>query len=63
MYPAMLLQDWEVLQLTTVPACRNAPRNETKRRYFKFKQLKICELVKISNHFHFSALYASPKYS
>ena len=52
-----------VLYVTSVPACRNAPRNETKRRYFKFQRLKICELVKISIHFHFSALYASPKHS
>jgi hypothetical protein len=49
--------------ITSVPACRNAPRNETKRRYFKFKRLKIYKLVKISIHFHFSALYASPEHS
>jgi hypothetical protein len=49
--------------ITSVPACRNAPRNDTKRRYFKFKRLKICELVKISVHFYFSALYTSFEHS
>jgi hypothetical protein len=53
----------KVSAITSVTACRNAPRNETKRRYFKFKQLKICELIKISIHFHFSALYACPEHS
>jgi hypothetical protein len=53
----------EIRDVTSVPACRNAPRNETKRRYFKFKRLRICELLKTSIHFHFSALYASPEHS
>jgi hypothetical protein len=42
--------------LQSVPACRNAPRNETKRRYFKFKRFKICERVKISIYFHLSCI-------
>jgi hypothetical protein len=50
-------------QITSVPACRNAPRNETNCRYFKFKRSKICELVKSSIHFDFSALYASLEHS
>ena len=49
--------------LTSVPICRNAHRNDTKRRYFKFKRLEICELIEISDYFHFSALYASPEHS
>ena len=49
--------------ITSVLVCRNAPRNEIKRRYFKFKRLKICEFIKIYIHFHFSVLYASPEHS
>ena len=30
--------------------------NETKRRYFQFKQLKICERIKISIYFNFSCI-------
>lgn len=31
--------------LTSIHACRDAPCNETKRRYSEFKRLKICESV------------------
>ena len=42
--------------VTSIPACRDAPCNETKRRYFEFKRLKICERIKISIFFYFSCI-------
>ena len=47
--------------VTSVPAYRNAPRNETKRRDLKFKRFKICERVEISIHFHFSCIIYLPR--
>jgi hypothetical protein len=44
------------LGVTSIPACRDAPCNETKRRYFEFKRLKICECIKISIYFYFSCI-------
>jgi hypothetical protein len=41
-------------QITSIPACRDAPCNETKGRYFEFKRQKICEYIKISICFYFS---------
>jgi hypothetical protein len=42
--------------LTSIPACRDAPCNETKGRYFEFKRLIICESIKISVYFYFSCI-------
>ena len=42
--------------LTSIPACRDAPCNETKRRYFEFERLKICQSIKISICFYFSSI-------
>jgi hypothetical protein len=44
----------QFLVLTSIPACRDSRCNETKRRYFEFKRLKICELIKHFYYFYFS---------
>jgi hypothetical protein len=41
-------------QVTSIPACRDAPYNKIKYRHFEFKRLKTCERVKISIYFYFS---------
>ena len=43
-------------RLTSIPACRDAPCDETKRRYFEFKRIKICERIKNSIYFYFSCI-------
>ena len=47
--------------ITSIPVYRDAPRNETNRRYFEFKRYKIYERFKISIHFHFSCIVYLPR--
>ena len=45
------------IHITSIPACRDAPCNETKHKYFGFKPLNICERIKFSIYFYFSLYY------
>ena len=46
----------------SVPASRDAPRNETKYRYFKFKRLWFCERIKIPCSF-MSVMLCAPSWT
>jgi len=47
-------EDVATAAVTSIPVSRDALCNETNRRYFEFKRLKICERLKVSIYFYFS---------
>jgi hypothetical protein len=47
--------------VTSLPASRDAPCNETNRRYFKFKRHKIYKRSKISIYFYFCYIVHFPQ--
>jgi len=50
--PCYMQPHWRFADVTSVPACRDAPCNETKYRCFEFKRLKICEYIKFYIYFY-----------
>ena len=46
--------------LTSIPAYRDAPCNETNRRYFEFKGYKLYKRFNISIYFDFSYIVYFP---
>ena len=51
-----------IANLTSIPTCRDARCDETKRGYFEFKQPKICERLKFPFNFVSVVIYTTPEH-